>query len=359
MARRTGRKTFYEDEGEWIIRGDDLLRRLKKGAEHWNRFRWHNRRYRPSLSHLGMPQGGNFVGFNLSGGKFTGSEFDLVDFSGAKLRDVDAKAARFNSCNFTKADLTHANFFNTRFELCDFTGATLSDAFLVRALFRHCKMDAVDFGVAEFGETDLINVRLSGARGLSTTKHEGPSYIDVPTLSQSLPIKFLRGVGLPEKFITAQPLFGIDASDYHSCFISFSTRDKKFAERLYMDLQMSGVRCWFAPHDLLIGAVTYDEIDRQITRLDKLVIVLSKSSLASQWCEDEVMKAYAEERRRKSKILLPVQVDDTAMKTKEPWASKLRDQRNIGDFRNWKSSSSYKEALKRLLSSLGREQPGR
>lgn len=354
MARSTGRKTFYEDEGRWIIRGNELLRRLKKGAKAWNTFRWRNRRYRPSLSGARIPYSANFDAYNMSGGKFIGVDFSNVSFCNANLKSIDAKVSVFDQCDFSNADLTHANFFNVRFSLCTFKNAKLNDAFLVRSLFRHCQMDGADFALAEFGETDFLNVSLGGARGLSRVRHESPSYIDIATLAQSLPVTFLRGIGLSEEVIESQPLFGADASEYHSCFISFSAKDQKFADKLYRDLQVSGVRCWFAPHDLAIGAVTFDEIDRQITRLDKLVIILSKSSLASQWVEDEVLKAYAEERQRRESILVPVRLDDFPMKTKEAWAVKLRDQRNIGDFSGWKSPNGYAKSLTRLLSSLRR-----
>lgn len=32
MAKLTGRKTYYEDDGRYVIRGAELLKRLKKGA---------------------------------------------------------------------------------------------------------------------------------------------------------------------------------------------------------------------------------------------------------------------------------------------------------------------------------------
>jgi hypothetical protein len=41
---------------------------------------------------------------------------------------------------------------------------------------------------------------------------------------------------------------------FYSCFISYSSKDQKFADRLHADLQNKGVRCWFAPHDMAIGA---------------------------------------------------------------------------------------------------------
>ena len=113
----------------------------------------------------------------------------------------------------------------------------------------------------------------------------------------------------------------------YSCFISYSSKDQDFAERLYADLQNKGVRCWFAPHDLPIGAKTWDAIDEAIKLRDKLLLILSKHSIASDWVEDEVSKAFAEERDRKQLVLFPVRIDQMVMATSEPWARKLRDQR--------------------------------
>jgi hypothetical protein len=138
----------------------------------------------------------------------------------------------------------------------------------------------------------------------------------------------------------------------YSCFISYSSKDHDFAERLYADLQNKGVRCWFAPHDLPIGAKTWDAIDEAIKVRDKLLVVLSDNSIGSDWVEDEVNEAFAEERARNQLVLFPVRIDDTAMTTSEPWARKLRNQRNIGDFRDWKDHDAYHKSLIRLLRDL-------
>jgi hypothetical protein len=125
-----------------------------------------------------------------------------------------------------------------------------------------------------------------------------------------------------------------------------------FTDRLHADLQDKGVRCWFAPHDLPIGAKTWDAIDDAIRLRDKLLVVLSKSSLKRDWVEDEVNKAYAEERARKVSVLFPIRIDNDVMSTAEPWAVKLRDQRNMGDFRQWRKPSEYQTSLERLLRDL-------
>ena len=63
-------------------------------------------------------------------------------------------------------------------------------------------------------------------------------------------------------------------------------------------------------------------------------------------------KAFAEERTRKRLVLFPVRLDDAVLETTEPWAGKLRDNRNIGDFRKWKDHDAYEKALDRVLRDL-------
>jgi TIR domain len=95
-----------------------------------------------------------------------------------------------------------------------------------------------------------------------------------------------------------------------------------------------------------------DAIDQAIRLRDKLLLILSKSAIQSEWVEDEVNKAYAEERSRKVVVLFPIRIDDTVMSTAEPWAVKLRDQRNMGDFWQWKKPDAYQKSLDRLLRDL-------
>jgi hypothetical protein len=161
---------------------------------------------------------------------------------------------------------------------------------------------------------------------------------------------------LPDNFIEYLPSLLNQAIQHYSCFISYSVRDQEFAERLHADLQNKGVRCWFAPHDMPIGAKIWDALDEAIKLRDKVLLILSKNSIESDWVEDEVQKAFAEERDRKELVLFPVRVDDAVMETQEPWARKVRDQRNIGDFRKWKDHDAYKQNFERVLRDLTKPQ---
>jgi hypothetical protein len=131
-----------------------------------------------------------------------------------------------------------------------------------------------------FGDVDLASVI-----GLDTCIHRGRSTIDYHTLQKSgpLPLKFLRGVGLPDLFIDYLPSQLNQAIQHYSCFISYSTQDQEFADRLYADLQNSAVRCWFAPHDLPIGEEIREGIEAGIKLRDKVVLILSDHSIQSEW----------------------------------------------------------------------------
>ena len=108
-----------------------------------------------------------------------------------------------------------------------------------------------------------------------------------------------------------------------SCFISYSSKDNDFAEKLRLDLEQAGVRCWFAPHDLPIGAKIRPAIDNAIHEHSRVIL-----------------------------IPLPVTLDSAIRDVRDGWAAEIRRQRNIGDFTSWKDAPSYASALTRLLKSL-------
>ena len=49
----------------------------------------------------------------------------------------------------------------------------------------------------------------------------------------------------------------------------------------HADLQNKGVRCWFASEDMKIGDRLRPRLDETIRVYDKLLLVLSKASVAS------------------------------------------------------------------------------
>src|SRR5215213_10089620 len=52
-------------------------------------------------------------------------------------------------------------------------------------------------------------------------------------------------------------------------------------------------------------------IDESIRACDKFLLVLSKTSVASQWVEQEVETALTRERQQDTTIVFPIQIDNT------------------------------------------------
>ena len=51
------------------------------------------------------------------------------------------------------------------------------------------------------------------------------------------PRRVVRGAGAPEEFITHMKSLVANPIEFHSCFISYSTKDQEFAKRLDRDLR--------------------------------------------------------------------------------------------------------------------------
>jgi TIR domain/Pentapeptide repeats (8 copies) len=350
------------------VANDEHLAVLRQGVEVWNEWRIQNSSIAPDLREADLKgmelRGADFSKANLNDTNFSNADlrrvnFDYASFSGANLRRANLRKASLDGVTFYAANLSEANLSKTdlhsaRFLQADLSWANLRGADLQWAEIYDTKLNGADLNGAELVGTTLKLLELDETTGLEQCKHLGPSFIDLDTLlaCRNIPISFLRGCGVPERVIEYLPSLRGDAIQFYSCFISYSSRDQTFAERLHADLQDKGVRCWFAPHDLPIGAKTWDAIDDAIRLRDKLLVILSEASIASDWVEDEVNKAYAEERSRKEVVLFPIRLDNSVMSTAEPWAVKLRDQRNIGDFRRWKKPAEYQKSLERLLRDL-------
>jgi uncharacterized protein YjbI with pentapeptide repeats len=284
----------------------------------------------------------------------TGADLIGADLRGANLRGAKLGWANLTGATLANADLSGATLMNSRLDGANLSGADLSDATLGGANLLQANLSGATLNNTYLYHTDFSDTNLDRAIGLETCRYAGPCTIDHRTMFEyePLPISFLRGCGLPESLVDYLPSLRGNPIQYYTCFISFSTADQLFANRLRADLQDRGVRSWFAPHDLPVGAKTWDAIDEAIRLRDKLLLVLSAAAIASDWVEDEVNKAFAEERERKTTVLFPIRIDDSVMTATEPWARKLRDQRNIGDFLKWREAEDYNKGLNRILRDL-------
>ncbi len=320
---------------------------LKQGVGVWNNWRKENPDIRPDFNRSDL-HGADLSRINLNKADLYMADLNGTNLNGANLTKAIVTAANLSEANLVGADLNGANFTKTSLSNANLKNASLFVADLTRA-----SLDGADFSDARLGDTVFYNTNLSGVKNLDYCRHMQGSCVDHRTIlkSKNVPLEFWRGCGLPDQLIEYLPSLTGDAFQYYTCFISYSSQDEGFADRLYADLQNNGVRCWFAPHDLPIGEKILDGLDEAIRLREKVVLILSEDAIASTWVEDEVTTAFEEERRRKEMMLFPIRLDDAVIEAKEAWASKLRA-RNIGDFTRWKDHDTYKASLERVLRDL-------
>src|ERR1017187_177151 len=318
---------------------------LAKGVETWNAWRRANRGINP-----------DFIGADLGGADLRAADLSDADLSDADLGRASLICAELSGAVLTCADLSEVNLGGA-----DLSHADLSEAHLGGADVSAADLSGAVLSRAKMHFTTLGDTDLSTVKGLETVIHLGPSTIGIDTLYRSqgkIPDSFLRGAGVPENLMPYMKSLTGAAFDFYSCFISHSSKDQDFAERLHADLQAKGVRCWFAPEDLKIGDRFRSRIDESIRIHDKLLLVLSRNSIGSAWVEKEVEAAFEREQREKRTVLFPIRLDDEVMETSESWAADIRRTRHIGDMTGWKDHDSYAKAFERLLRDLKAGQRG-
>lgn len=315
---------------------------LKQGVNVWNKWRKTN----PDVM------------IDLFNAKLSCTNLSKFKLSHANLSHAFLSGADLDSANLSYALLGRATIDSAILSNADLSYASLRNAFLGGAYLRDTILSGADFSGVDLISTSFGHVDLRAVQGLEMVHHIGPSTIGIDTIYRSqgnIPEAFLEGAGVDDTFITyIRSLVG-KPIEYYSCFISYSSKDEALARRLRADLQSHNVRCWFAPEDLKWGARTRPSIDEAIRFHDKLLLILSNYSVASGWVEHEVKTAQAKECKEDCTVLFPVCVDRAVFESPFDWATRIRQERNIGDFTRWKNHDDYQQAFSRLLRDLKSE----
>jgi hypothetical protein len=261
------------------------------------------------------------------------------------------------------AEVIKANLSRAVLYAADLGGADLTRADLRLANLGEVDLNGADLTEAIFLSTAITNVDLTQVKGLNRVSHWGPSSIGIDTIYRSqgkIPEVFLRGAGVPDNFIEYMPNLMGDAIQFCSCFISYSTNDQEFAERLHSDLQGRSVRCWFAPEDIKGGRKLHEQIPEAIRLYDKLLLVLSEDSMKSEWVKTEIYHAHQDEIRTGKRKLFPIGLVD--FKEIRKWEAfdadvgkdMAREVREYytPDFSDWKDHDLYKKAFDHLMRDL-------
>ena len=320
--------------------------KLREGVQAWNAWRAQNPNIQPDLRETDL------VRVDLSGADLSGA-----DLSGANLRKANLDWAQLIRANLCKTDLGGANLGGA-----NLSGADLGGAQLIGANLRGADLRGADLNEARLYETIFANVNLTAVKSLDSCRHYGRSTIDYRTLERSgkLPLPFLQGCGLPDTLINNLSSLLNQPSQFYSCFISYSHSDKSFADRLYDRLQNRGIRCWRDEKDMQLGAPMLDTINEAIQEHDKVLLCCSKASLTSTWVEDEIAMTFEKERKYKSLVLIPLDLDTYLF---EHWfsgkAPRIRE-RLAADFTGWEQDNKkFKAQFERVVRALQTDEEAR
>lgn len=120
-------------------------------------------------------------------------------------------------------------------------------------------------------------------------------------------------------------------------FISHSSKDKVFVDRLVSDLQAKEISVWYDKFDLTIGESIPGKINEGIAAAKYFIIVLSPDAVSSPWVREELNAALMKQIASKGTFLIPVLLQDCSIPP-------LLSHRKHADFRD-----DYDAGLQELL----------
>ncbi len=348
---------------------------LYEGVNVWNEWRLQESVTRPDLTNATLHEAdltwANLRGAILRGADLVGADLTEADLSEADLSDAHLRGASLHAANLDwaflrgadlqNADLggailSDANLSGANLTAADLSGAKLIGANLTGTNLFGANLTDTSLVEAQVADTKFGNVDLSQAIGLSSVRHAGPSSIGIDTVYRSqgqIPEVFLRGAGVPESFIAFIKSLVGTTTQLYACTISYATKDQRFCDRLYADLQARGVRTWYFPKHTKRSKEFFQEIQLYQRIFDKVIFVCSKHSLNPRSIVHEIDENLKRERMEHKDVFYPILVDDFLYSSWQHPHKRLVLERIAADFRGWqRSANRYQQGLTKLITSL-------
>lgn len=111
-------------------------------------------------------------------------------------------------------------------------------------------------------------------------------------------------------------------------FISYSSKDRAYADRLVDSLRQKGVHVWYDQTEIDVGQNIHDKVLEGLLEVDFLAIVLTPRSLESAWIREELSLAKQRELEEHNVIILPLLFEQVTL----PLHLRSRKYANFTDF---------------------------
>ncbi len=93
-------------------------------------------------------------------------------------------------------------------------------------------------------------------------------------------------------------------------FISYSHENKNFVDLLATHLVKNKAHVWVDTWELKVGDSLIQKVQEALTDSSALLVILSKSSVESEWCKKELSAGLIRELEEKKVVVLPVLYED-------------------------------------------------
>lgn len=125
-------------------------------------------------------------------------------------------------------------------------------------------------------------------------------------------------------------------------FISYSHLDEPFVEKLAAALVKNNTHVWVDTWELNVGDSILDRVQLAIQNASALLVVLSRSSVQSEWCRRELSAGLMRELEEKRVIVLPVVIENCDIPL-------FLREKKYADFRN-----NFNDGLNAILDAVAR-----
>jgi uncharacterized protein YjbI with pentapeptide repeats len=292
----------------------------------------------------------DFTGAFIVACELENVEFRACKFTWSKFIDVDLKNVTFTNCIISGLELADADIENSEFLNCSeildlnirstrnsrqlkFTNSYLhfmdiepikkakDDSFYFDdCLIKESSFDRIDLTDSAFINCSLSLNQFTGCKLKSTTfkdENSVPSseynFIDIRTILSSEKLSLNK----------LESLFGINSPDvkeylrdmtseieYQSIFISYSFKDKEFANAINTELVKRGIFTFLFEKDSPAGKTLRSIMNEGIKQKDRVLFIASRSSLRSIACQFELSEGRSKQEELWQEVLFPIHIDD-------------------------------------------------
>jgi TIR domain len=125
-------------------------------------------------------------------------------------------------------------------------------------------------------------------------------------------------------------------------FLSYSHRDRRFAERLKSELEARGLAVWLDRTEMRAGESIQGRIEHAIETASFVLVILSPHSISSTFVQEELRAAMAKQRIENNRFVIPILYRQCLM------PAFLLDNLYI----DFTSSRNFSSSISELMSSL-------